>query len=217
MKVVILSKDGNNLVPCVTSIMEREPALPLENIVVVDDGVEVTHKEKLPGITWVQGEKPFVFARNANIGIRTANDDVILMNDDTLLKSEKGLTKLLIEAEKDQDLGVVSAAVNSAGNPNQWSKGMEGIRGEGRMVCFVCVLIPKRTQEIVGLLDERFIHYGFDDDDYCLRVRLSNLKIGVFDGCYIDHLTLNSSYRKDGHRPLEPNKEIFEAKWQGLR
>ena len=48
-------------------------------------------------------------------------------------------------------------------------------RDEPRTVAFVCVLIPRRTIERIGLLDERFCFYGFDDNDYCRRARIAGL------------------------------------------
>ena len=81
----------------------------------------------------------------------------------------------------------------------------------------ICVFIPRGTLETVGLLDDRFIGYGCDDDDYCLRVRKAGLKIGIFDGCFVDHSTLKSTYRG---RVLagnyQPNLKVFAEKWGAL-
>lgn len=90
-----------------------------------------------------------------------------------------------------------------------------GLRDEPRMVCFVCVLIPRRTIQAVGLLDPRFVGYGMDDDDYCLRVRNAGLKIGIFDGCYVDHGSLTSSFRgaAGAGGDFMPNMKLFIEKW----
>ena len=86
------------------------------------------------------------------------------------------------------------------------------------MVCFVCVYIPRSTIDSVGLLDERFVGYGLDDDDYSLRVRDAGLKIGIFDRCFVDHGSLTSSYRgPDNNRgkggDYRPNMKLFIEKW----
>jgi GT2 family glycosyltransferase len=67
----------------------------------------------------------------------------------------------------------------------------------------------------VGLLDERFVGYGFDDDDYSLRVRLAGLLVGIHDGCYCDHGSLKSSYRGEPKTAanLVENGRIFRQKW----
>ena len=61
-RVVILSCQASNLVPCIHSVLSYEPGLPPANIVVVDDGARGEAEPLLPGVTWVAGEKPFVFA-----------------------------------------------------------------------------------------------------------------------------------------------------------
>ena len=81
--VVIPSARAQNLIPCVRAILDREPDLPPDRIIVVDDGARADAEAHLPPVRWVTGIKPFVFARNANLGIRTAATDVILLNDDT--------------------------------------------------------------------------------------------------------------------------------------
>ena len=62
-------------------------------------------------------------------------------------------------------------------------------------VAFVCVYIPRRIIDLVGLLDDRLTGYGREDDLYCLKVRRAGLKIGVWHGCVVEHNSLPSSYR----------------------
>ena len=64
--------------------------------------------------------------------------------------------------------GLLSPATNDVGNLNQNFKGASHVRPEHRTLCFVCVVIPKDTWLRVGPLDERFVDYGLDDDDYSL-------------------------------------------------
>lgn len=209
MTVVILSKTIANLAPCVDAVHLHEPDA---RIVVVDDGLE--HWPQ--GVEVVIGSKPFIFASNANIGIRAADDDVILLNDDALLRTPRGFSVMMDQLKAHPEYGVCGASCNNVGNTNQWPQG-HGFRFEPRMVCFVCVAIPKSTQEKVGLLDERFIGYGFDDDDYCLRVRTAGLKVAITDDCFVDHAHLTSTFRGRGHCDLSQNQHIFAAKWGAMR
>lgn len=213
--IIIPSKMASNLVPCVRAIRE---AGETARIIVVDDGVDRRETVNAPfGNTFIYvGVKPFVFARNINIGIRAAgDDDVILLNDDALLKTPGGFTHLMSAANGCPEYGVIAAACNTVGNPNQFRHKGEGLRDEPRMVCFVCVYIPRSTIDAVGLLDERFLGYGMDDDDYCLRVRNAGLKIGVFDGCYVDHASLKSSFRGEAGAggDFTGNMRLFIEKW----
>lgn len=211
--IVILSKTVENLVPCVRAIREMEAGNG-PRIIVVDDGVAKTDLG-LPGVHWVPGTKPFIFARNANLGIRAAaGGDVILLNDDALLKTWRGFTAMADFASAHPEYGVVAATSNSVGNPAQQPHNI-GLRDEPRMVCFVCVFLPRRTIDQVGLLDERFVGYGMDDDDYCLRVRQAGLKLGIWDGCFVDHLSLKSSYRglAGAGGDFSGNLALFRQKW----
>ena len=194
LSVIIPSKNPVNFKACVNAVRRCEPDIPIIGI----DG---------------SGED-FVFARAINEGIAAAGgDDVVLLNDDALLRTPSGLTAMQREAHEHPEFGLIASTADNVGNPNQWPQPGIGLRAEPRMVCFVCVLIRRRTIETVGLLDERFTAYGFEDDDYCLRVRRAGLKIGIYDGCFVDHGELKSTFRAEGPQPLEPGRQIFIEKW----
>lgn len=210
--VVIPSKMSSNLARCVEAVMRREPSA---RIVVIDDGLD-----RVPeGVDCVQGVKPFVFARNVNIGIAHAlrqygGEGVVVLNDDALLQTEHGFSVLSRAAATHPEYGIIASTCNNVGNRAQWPRDV-GLRFEPRMVCFVCVYIPRSTLITVGLLDERFHGYGFEDDDYCVRIRKAGLKIGIHDGCYVDHGSLRSTFRGDPRTPasLHQNDAVFRDKW----
>jgi GT2 family glycosyltransferase len=209
LSVIIPSRNVTNLAPCVAAVRRHEPSA---RIVVIDDGLEYHPNDHIHAI---DGIKPFIYARNVNLGIREAeNDDCVLLNDDALLQSPGGFSLMQRAAKEHTEYGVIGATCNWVGNPNQHPKGV-GLRDEPRMVCFVAVLIPRRTIDLVGLLDEEFAGYGFEDDSYCVRVRRAGLKIGIHDGCFVDHKTLKSSFRGDRY-PIDgfrQNRRIFEQKY----
>lgn len=228
--VVIPSRTASNLVPCIRAIRE---AGETARIIVVDDGVDWIQDSpdgrcrvhilgellRDDGVVIVPGAKPFCFARNVNIGIRAAgDDDVIVLNDDALLKTPGGFTAMAAQATRGT-LGLIASSCNMVGNRNQHQRPeyatSDMCRAENRMVCFVCIYIPRATINAVGLLDERFVDYGCEDDDYCLRVRNAGLKLGIFDGCYVDHGSLKSSFRGEAGRggDFQPNLRRFIAKW----
>lgn len=214
LSVIIPSRTASNLIPCVDALRKHEPSV---QIIVIDDGLDLSF---LPKPEWdpcvgIAGAKPFIFARNCNKGIlRAGEDDVILLNDDALLQTPGGFSAMQRAAVEHPEYGIIGAVTNIVGNQNQLPQG-SGLREDPRMVCFVCVFIPRRTIDSVGLLDEEFIGYGFDDDSYCLRVRRAGLKIGIFDGCFVDHGSLRSTFRGDPHQPadLRQNSAIFKKKY----
>ncbi len=222
-KVVVLSARAGNLVACVRSVMECEPDLPPADVIVVDDGARAEAERHLPGITWVAGAKPFVFARNANLGIAAAGVDVVLLNDDARLVTPGGFSRLCAAARARPDIGLCSAAIQGiVGNPRQHPHGAGGeIRTEPDVLAFVGVLIPWRTCQAIGPLDDRFVGYGFEDNDYCERVRGAGLGLGICDACVIDHggdLPSTFRTRPDIADRYEVNRRLYEQKQRdGLR
>jgi len=220
LAVIIPSKTTANLLPCIDAVRRNEPGAEM---VAVDDGLDLSSlpwPECQPPVQFVRGEKPFVYARNINIGIRHALEltpdlgGVVLLNDDALLQSPGGFMAMAQACADHPEYGLIGATTNIAGNPNQFPQGI-GLRDEPRMVCFLCVYIPRTTLDRVGLLDERYVGYGMDDDDYSFEARKAGLKIGVHDGCFVDHGSLKSSFRGDPKTPADyrPNLQRFIAKW----
>jgi len=216
MRIVIPSRKAENVVPCVQSILARDPAIPRSHIVVIDDGLDRRAHAALSGVTFLPGRKPFVFARNVNIGLTYALDDAIVLNDDTLLSSAGGFTSLDALAKcLGDDVGMIAPACNLIGNPNQRRHSAGRLRIETLMLCFVAVYIPRTTQQAVGLLDETFIHYGFDDDDYSRRTLMANKTLYVWDGCFVDHSRLAPTFAA-GARNCDPetsNWPFFRDKY----
>ena len=226
--VVIPSRNATNLIACVRRVREMEGFGP--RIIIVDDGLDMKQADAtsrdgcwlcdMDPTLRVSGRRPFIFSRNINIGIAAAGtDDVIFLNDDALLMSIYGFRRME-EKSKDTSYGIISAVTNLAGNPAQHPTGRDStlLRDETRTVAFVCVYIPRRTITSVGLLDERFITYGWEDNDYCRRARNANLKIGIFDGCFVDHGSLRSTFRGDPKTAgdIEPGAQIYRSKWGNL-
>lgn len=217
--VVIPSKNAANLAACVAAIRKLETVQP--RIIVVNDGLESVPD----GVEILPGVKPFVFARNANIGLDTAfesgADVAILCNDDALLETPDGFASLAATARQGWIYpvtqfgyyGIVSAAVKGGvGNGRQGYCGAgDRVRPEPKVLCFVCVAIPFEAWEILGPLDQRFVTYGWEDNDYCKRAIDQGLKLGVYDGCVVEHGSLPSTFRGPGGPggDIAPGRAIF--------
>lgn len=64
------------------------------------------------------------------------------------------------------------------------------------------------------MLDETFVDHGYEDNDYCHRVKQAGLELALHDGCYLDHGRLHSSYRgKSKLNPKKTNEELYKRKW----
>lgn len=263
--VIIPSKTLSNLGPCMAAVRSNEPAA---EIVVIDDGLgfdwetinladgttaypkdacdridremdRLGQFEDMYKPSYVlQGKKPFIYARNCNLGIDDAtdpievqvcdrsgnylrtemrpprHDGVFLLNDDALLKTVGGFTKIANLAEEHPEYGIIAPVTNVTGQPLQKPQG-KGLR-EVPHIAFVCVYVPRRTIERVGPLDERYcLDYGVEDLDYCHAVRAAGLKVGVYDHVFVDHGSLVSSFRGDPKTPKSflRNFALYKHKW----
>jgi GT2 family glycosyltransferase len=215
LSIIIPSRNRTNLEKCIRAVRNAGETCM---IVIIDDGMEPwpNPPEELEPLALRAGRKPFIFARNINLGIELAvRQDVVLLNDDALLQTPGGFALLQKAAAENPEYGLIAAACNNVGNENQFPQGI-GLREDPRMVCFVAVLIPRRTIDLVGLLDEAFVGYGCEDDDYSLRVRNAGLKIGIHDGCFVDHRNLPSTFRGSATAGgnYSANLQIFKSKWK---
>jgi len=217
--IAIPSKDPRNCTASVMAIYRNESELPRDRILIIDDGAKQGAYANCPNVTWLDGRKPFIYAANMNIALRHAFDvqgvdGVVLLNDDAQLETRRGFTALHEAAMKRPEYGIISAVTNSVGNLNQTLKKTPlVVRPEVRMLCFVAVHISRACWEKVGELDERYcIDHGVEDGDYSYRTLQAGLKLGVFDGCFVDHKKLPSTGRSGGNGGFRENAKLFEEK-----
>jgi GT2 family glycosyltransferase len=201
----------------VGAVLACEPEVVPTDIIVVDDGARTSAESALPAVRWLTGITPFIFARNANLGICSAGTDVVLLNDDARLITPRGFSRLSSQVQRHPEVGVCSAGISGAvGNPRQIATSSPQFRYEPRAIAFVCLYLPWHTYAQIGPFDERFSGYGFEDNDYCARVLAAGLKIGIWDGCVVDHSgELPSTFRTRGDlMPLfERNRQFYRSKW----
>lgn len=222
VSVIIPSCNLVNLRACLEAAHLQDP---LPNYIVVGDGVEadqsIPHWDQ-----WTTGSQPFVFARNCNIGIEAAgSDDVVLLNDDALLETPRGFTAMQQYIANHPLSGLLSTRVKGpawpihqyhAGGPSVWRCYGE-VTPVARDVPFVCIYIPRRVLDAVGPLDERFGGeidgekvYGGEDNEYCYRARKAGYRLGVFNGCVVDHGSLPSTFRGlNGSLPVNATRKRF--------
>jgi GT2 family glycosyltransferase len=210
--VLIPSKNADNVDRCVGSIRDQGETC---RVIVIDDGLE----RKREDCDYIEGVKPFIYARAINQGIKAAgSDDVILLNDDTELLKVEGFTKLAREFGEHEGLGLLSAGIQgTVCNPIQVPRADPCFRQEQAMLAFVAVYISRAAIEKVGLLDERYDGYGCDDNDFCRRALMAGIRLGVWDGCVVDHSDPTRSSFRNGpnwERIYRHNLHLYQEKWK---
>lgn len=194
--VIIPSANMQNLAACMAHLKERR-------VVVIN-------------------EMPFCFARAINAGIRAAaRDDVILLNDDALLINPDGFAQMQNLSLDHPEFGIISARIQGdVCNPEQREDRGDYWEAARPMVAFIAAYIPRATIDRTGELDERFSGYGYEDDDYCRRVRQAGLKIAICGRCLVEHHSLPSTFRSgkfvqpaDFTERMEHDAKLFQEKW----
>jgi GT2 family glycosyltransferase len=78
-----------------------------------------------------------------------------------------------------------------------------------------CMLVKREVIDAIGVLDERFGPGGYEDYDYCLRVKQAGYKIMVASDVFIYHIG-GQGYKKnnlDYDVLRSQNIQIFIDKW----
>lgn len=210
LSIIIVSFNTKELLrECLKSLGDRHEVIVVDNA--SGDGSPEMVEKDFPGVVLIKNEKNLGFARANNQGIKKAKGKyLLLLNSDAQVKS-KALEELVKFGEENSGAGVVGARlVNPDGSVqpsvyhfpkliNALKDYWLGKKGayekyapsgkkpvEVEAVTGAAMLIPRRTIEKVGFLDEKYFMY-FEDLDYCLRVRKAGFKIYYLPEAEIIH------------------------------
>ena len=218
---------------CLQSLKRYTPEK--HELIIVDNGSTdgtVEFLGKMKDTRCIFNEKNLAFARANNQGIEIAKGEYLLLMNNDLILTECWLKKLLAVASSSVDIGVVGPCTNTAAGVQKVTPSYKSIRdlqryaasfamrNAGRWISVnrlnaFCFLIKRQVIDSAGVLDERFGPGGYEDYDYCLRVRQAGFRIMLAGDTYIHHV---------GGQGYEPNqldynslrivnRQIFVDKW----
>lgn len=234
VSVVILNWNRKEmLLDCLRSIKELD--YPLYEIIVVDnastDGSVQAVREKYPDVVLIENDKNYGAIGGKNIGLRRAlQSDVeyIYMQDNDIVAAKDALTKLVEVAEADSRVGMVGVmmydyskpdTILSAGGIIDWTQNISRGRGDNEKdvgqfnkiepVDYLwggALLIRKRILEKVGLFDEDYVGYWFEDSDLSVRVSKAGFRV------------LFNPFAKVWHKPHATAEQLsFRKKYLAAR
>ncbi len=173
----------------------------------------------------------FAFANNQGIE-RSTGERLVLLNNDTIVPPG-WLTRLLRHLE-DLAIGLIGPVTNFTGNEAkvevdyQTLGEMEAFaaelmwRNDGRiadihMLAMFCVAFRRDTYQSVGPLDEQFGIGMFEDDDYSLRVKQSDLRVVCAADVFVHHFG-QAAFKElinngDYDELFNENRRRYESKW----
>ena len=192
--VIIPNRFEDIIQPLIKSLRIYEQEL--SKVIIIADGHDRNYGYKM-----IKTKGNFIYSKAINLGIKAADpDDVILLNDDVRLTEFDTFKTLQRVTYSKPRIGILSPLVDGGcGNiymriakPELWEnkplgiKYCTGLRGPDR-VTFACVYIKRSLLNLIGLMDENFIYYGFDDADFCIRTVQANWKIAITNKTQVQH------------------------------
>jgi len=228
VETLIPSCTDQFLGPLLVSMENSEPG-STQFVIVGDNGLSQACRDAWPNVRFIEIKKPFVFAKAINTMAALADPaaDLFILNDDTEIKTIhwRTILQMSIARHREAKWGMLSVQIDGGvGNEEQKVRGLnpDEIVESTKTICFVAVAVPREVWNLVGQLDETFVGYGYDDDDYNRRVKAVGYKCGVMGGTVVKHgaggFPHSSSYaRIHGHaewnRIYEFNARMFAKKY----
>lgn len=179
------------------SVEQWEPGV---SKILICDGEEIPWA--IDGWTVVDGDQPFQYGRNVNLGWRLSGTaDVILCGDDIRFDSPF-IDELQKTAYSDPTVGVATIQLHGQ-SP------------------FVCGYFKRHVLDKVGEMDLRFTGYGHDDGDWCKRMEVAGYHTLCTEGIQARHGGGSTFYRRqreEGGETVQEScdrmKKLFDEKWE---
>lgn len=219
---------------CLESI-ERHTGVDHEIIVVDNGSVEETveYLSGLKNIRLIRHARNLGFAAACNSGLAAARGKYIcLLNSDTIVTAD-WLVHLIYHLEQNKSTLAVGAVSNHAPDGQlvpvelssinaidafarhvrlqHWLKSSQSVFLSG-----FCLLLKEKAKKVVGGFDTRFWPGNFEDDDYCLRIKLAGYELLIAHDVYIHHFGAQtfSGENFDYEDTMRNNWRRFREKWR---
>ena len=149
----------------------------------------------------IQGEEPFNYSAAVNRGWGASlRDDVLLCGDDIRIETP-GFVEILQEvAYSDPKVGIATIQL--------WGQSP-----------YVCGYFKRSVIDAVGPMDERFVGYGKDDCDWCIRmealgyITLPTERVKAQHGGGTSFLRRAHELGTSMEALCDTNNKLFEDKW----
>ncbi|MCU0863210.1 MAG: glycosyltransferase family 2 protein [Planctomycetes bacterium] len=234
--VVIPCWNGAELTrACVHSLLQQ--TTPPDEILLVDNASRDATPQlgaMHPSVRVLRQPHNRGFAGGVNAGVQAATGAwLLILNNDTRAAPNL-LHELRTVHAMDAAIGAVAPVSNEVMGQGRLELGDRG-RDEATRAAIaaslqhepslqdvttlsgLCLLLRRTTIDEVGLFDERFGAGNFEDNDFCLRLRLRGFRLVLARRAFLHHEG-HATFRAMGlpiERELEARRAAFAAKWRG--
>lgn len=235
--VIIPCWNGKELTQhCLASLRDQAGQHDLEILLVDNASSDGTHELAAidARIRVLRQDHNRGFAGGVNRGLLAATRPfALILNNDT-----RAAPNLLQELERalssDSRLGAVAPVSNHVKGPARIAVG-QGPRDAAERqrlaqqlatepvplqdvetLAGLCLLLPRAAVDHIGLLDERFGAGNYEDDDYCLRLRLHGYRLAIARRAFLFHEGHATFHALGIDLPTElrRRRQAFIAKWR---
>jgi len=166
-----------------------------------------------------RNEDNLPFAIAVNRGMQSARGRHMLWLNDDAIPSPGWMEGLLRAADSARDIAAAGPMTNYMAPPEQKIRKRDQPARDGiEEVPFLggfCFLLKREAFERVGLLDERFV-WGWEDMDYCLRLRQAGSRLVIARDVFVHHAgsqTLKRVAPEDRTKQDVRNRDLVVSKW----
>jgi len=230
---ILTSGERESLIESLQAIQKLD--IPGKRVLLVDGGPVSALPEKIQAmgldLTHLQVESDAGIATHRTEGLRhllTLDFDYALQLDDDVVLQPDCFHRLLVAMEEDPRLGLAAPVILdnrggtlSAGGvyyrclgqpvllhtPNPVARSLDFATG-------TMGLIRKQALQDTGLMDLRFDPYGFEDLDYCLRMRDQGWSIRLIPDARCIHVTSYSFHNETVTRLFQTTAHRLLCAWK---
>ena len=205
--VVIPCHNGVELTrACIESLLGQTTP-PIEILVVDNASSDGTAElgKLAPSVRVIPLDSNRGFAGGVNAGLREAQGTTILIVNNDTLAADNLLDALHDVLDSDSNIGACGPVSNHVKGDAHLMIGEFGRDADNRSalaselqatapllqdadtLAGLCLLIRKTTQREIGWFDERFGHGNYEDDDFCLRLRLHGYRLAIARRAFLHH------------------------------
>lgn len=235
VSILILTYNGWGYTEQCLASIQRYTDTPYKIIVIDNGSADETVQElrKKKSILHIENIGNLGFGRGFNIGLECIDTPYFVIANNDIIATQGWLSTMLRHIDSDDTLVALGPRSNYVSGPQivkdvpytnctclqayaleQFTAIERPITYLQRVV-FFCTLFKSIVLQKVGVLDERFEIGNFEDDDYCLRIKLAGLRAAFDNSVFIHHYGSKTfiENKLDYAKIMEENKQKFLKKW----
>jgi len=208
---------------CIESLLASEKdSEKIFNIIVVESNYDVKWDHISPCVTTYKAPLPYGYHKFLNFGRKKGNAEWVALCNNDIIFSKEWFTKILESSVRNKDVLSFSPICSFTQVKNKIKVGSGDLVGHQLRIHISgwCIVQKRKIYDIIGDLDENFIHWCCDSD-YALSLFKNDLKHVLVTDSVVDHhdqkIGMTTIYSVKSMQEISDltvgSKQIFEQKY----